>query len=468
MKNTGLVWFKNDLRLLDNETLIKAIEECDQLLYFYCFDIRNYRALDLGFLKVDVIRLKFLYQSLDNLQKNLETLGAHLIVKHGHTEEEIGNLIKKFGISRVYAEQEYASEELNIINKVTTLHSKIKFNFYWGRTLYHIEDIPFTIDKIPLTSKAYRIPTAKNSKVRTTFGIPNNLKAHTKAKSTSLPSVTNFGFTDKTFNEVKPIISGGENNALERWNYYSFQTQLLTTYRWTRNRSEGLDYSSKISPYLALGCISPRFIYFQIKDYENQIKKNQSTWWFVFELVWRDYFTFKHMRFGNEIFHTNGYRNKHIEFENNPEKFEKWKNGTTGIPFVDAHIRQLNQTGFMSNRGRVNAASYLIHDLKINWTWGASYFESKLVDYDVSSNWMNWHTQAFEIWYTNPIHQSFKYKGQDFIRKWIPELNKENDMHTLLPWLKENLDYPKPIMLYEKWNRSIQKIIKHYNSSTVE
>ena len=86
--------------------------------------------------------------------------------------------------------------------------------------------------------------------------------------------------------------------------YYSFESELLTGYRWTRNKSLGLDYSSKFSPYLALGCIYSRFIYEEIKRYEAQIKDNQSTWWIVFELVWRDYFTFKGMRFSDEIFKT--------------------------------------------------------------------------------------------------------------------------------------------------------------------
>ena len=120
-------------------------------------------------------------------------------------------------------------------------------------------------------------------------------------------------------------------------------------------------------------------------------------------------------------------------------------------------MRQLNETGYMSNRGRVNCASYFVHDLNIDWTWGAAYFESKLIDYDVSSNWMNWHMQAFEIWYTNPVHQSNKYKAQDFIRKWIPELSDKNDTEVLIPWAYET-KYVKPIELYKKWTRAINLI----------
>ncbi|MEO6820812.1 MAG: FAD-binding domain-containing protein, partial [Ginsengibacter sp.] len=295
---------------------------------------------------------------------------------------------------------------------------------------------------------------------RKTFDTPIKLMAFKTAKSNKFPSYKNYGFTKKEYDNAQPFVDGGETAALERVQYYTFKSELLTGYRWSRNRSDGLDYSSKFSPYLALGCISAREIYATVKDYEEKIKKNQSTWWLVFELVWRDYFTFKAMRFGDAIFKTNGYKNKEIEWENDPEKFKRWCAGTTGIPFVDAHMRQLNQTGYMSNRGRVNCASYFVHDLNIDWTWGATYFESKLIDYDVSSNWMNWHMQAFEIWYTNPVHQSNKYKAQDFIRKWIPELSDKNDVEVLIPWEYDIPGYIKPVEVYKKWTRAINLIQK--------
>lgn len=166
------------------------------------------------------------------------------------------------------------------------------------------------------------------------------------------------------------------------------------------------------------------------------------------------------MRIGHSMFLTKGFKNKKLVWENDPDKFQRWCDGSTGIPFVDAHMRQLNQTGFMSNRGRVNCASYLVFDLKIDWTWGAAYFESRLIDYDVSSNWMNWHMQAFEIWYTNPVHQSNKYKAQDFIRKWVPELADLDDTQVLIPWEFDLATYIKPIETYPKWDRAIKLIRK--------
>jgi len=129
-------------------------------------------------------------------------------------------------------------------------------------------------------------------------------------------------------------------------------------------------------------------------------------------------------------------------------------------------MRQLNQTGFMSNRGRVNCASFLTRDYKIDWRWGAAWFETQLLDYDVCSNWMNWNTQATEIYYTNPVHQGLKYdKKGEFVKTWLPELENVDGPIVQAPWLlqeeeKQVIDYPIPVEIYKKWARSINRIVK--------
>ncbi|MGO4911160.1 DASH family cryptochrome [Leeuwenhoekiella sp. W20_SRS_FM14] len=462
-KEKGLLWFKNDLRLLDNETLCRAVNSCTSILPVYIFDPRLFANTVYNFPKAGLNRFEFLKQTVDVLRTNLQNLGANLLVEIGHPEELIPALIKKHKITKLFAEQEYASEELKIVDAVKQqLSEEVTYDFIWGKTLYHIDDIPYSIDKIPLTSKAFRINTTKKAEVRETFDIPKKIEILSLNDWGTLPEATQFNFEVLDDQKENLYVKGGEDLALERLNYYTVETELLTSYKWTRNKSLGLDYSSKLSPYLAVGAISPRTIYYAVKAYEKNIKKNISTWWLVFEVVWRDFFTFKGMRMGNSIFKTEGYKNKEVPFENNTEYFERWCAGTTGIPFIDAHMRQLNETGYMSNRGRVNCASYFVHDLKIDWTWGAAYFESKLIDYDVSSNWMNWHMQAYEIWYTNPVNQSIKYKAADYIKKWIPELAAVNDELIHIPWKIEEykLKYPKPIEVYSKWERAEIKILK--------
>ena len=456
----GLVWFKKDLRLHDNEALCQAIANCDSLIFVYTIEASLFTTEHYGFRKADILRFKFLEQSVLDLENNLNKINGHLIITQNSALIDLPKLIEQYEITEIFAETEYAFEELKRISGLKVKLPKVNFNFYWGKTLYHKDDIPFTIEKIPLTSKAYRIPVSKNSEPRIPFKAPSKLNAHPIEKNTPFPSYKIYGFTKSEYEQAAPFIAGGETNALKRLKYYTFQTEQLTTYRWTRNKSLGMDYSSKFSPYLALGCISPRQIYEVVKDYEQKIKKNQSTWWIIFELVWRDYFTYKGMKFGVSIFKTSGFKDKPTSFENNQDHFEKWKTGTTGIPFIDAHMRQLNQTGYMSNRGRVNCASFFVNDLNIDWTWGASYFESRLIDYDVSANWMNWHMQAFEIYYTNPVNQALKYDAKDFIKKYIPELSHIEDNRIYAPWEYDIPNYPMPLIVFDKWQRAINKIKK--------
>ncbi|WP_194851146.1 DASH family cryptochrome [Nonlabens antarcticus] len=464
MSETILYWFKNDQRLTDNEALFQAIGQGKQIIPLYIIDPRSYNTQVYGERKTGIIRFKFLHQSLNDLQDSLKTLGADLDIRVGYPEDVLPKIVNDYKVSRIYCEQEYADEELQLKTSIKSkLPGTCELVSYWGKTLYHIDDIPYAINEIPKTSKAYRINTSKKAEVRETFSKIGAFDTPKNYKFTPFPDPVEVGFTKEEIESAgDPFVDGGETKALERLRYYTFDSQLLTSYKWSRNKSLGLDYSSKLSPYLALGNISPRTIYEMVKLYESGIKKNISTWWLVFEVVWRDYFTFKGMHYGSLIFRTEGFKNKKLAFDNNEKLFSAWKEGKTGIPFIDASMRQLNTTGYMSNRGRVNCASFLVHDLKIDWTWGASYFESKLIDYDVSANWLNWHMQAYEIWYTNPVNQALKYKTGEYIKTYILELQNLDENQVLAPWLFEELNhsYPKPVVLFQKWTRAINLIKK--------
>jgi deoxyribodipyrimidine photo-lyase len=152
----------------------------------------------------------------------------------------------------------------------------------------------------------------------------------------------------------------------------------------------GADYSSKFSPWLAHGCISARAIYHEVEKYEEEVEKNKSTYWLKFELLWRDFFKFTAMRYGSKIFFPEGIKEESRTWKYNPKTVRKWIEGETGDEFVDANMKELKLTGFMSNRGRQNVASYLVHRLNQDWRAGAAWFESMLIDYDVTSNYGNW------------------------------------------------------------------------------
>lgn len=181
---------------------------------------------------------------------------------------------------------------------------------------------------------------------------------------------------------------GGELSANSHINQY-FERRLPDTYKQTRNQLIGMDYSSKFSPWLAFGCCSARSIARRLKQYESIFGANDGTYWLWFELLWRDYFRFLHFKYGKSLYRANGLADRGPD-NFDQQKFQMWSSGSTGEDFIDAGMRELNKTGFLSNRMRQVVASYWIYDMKGDWRAGAAWFESQLIDYDVYSNQGNW------------------------------------------------------------------------------
>ena len=184
--------------------------------------------------------------------------------------------------------------------------------------------------------------------------------------------------------------SGGEDAGRARLQQWMFDGNHLRNYFDVRNGLLGEAYSSKLSPWLANGCISARYVYFESKRYETERNiKNKSTYWITFELLCRDFFHLLCAKYGNSIFHLAGPKRlgRSIPWSRSEEGILRWKQGLTGISMVDANMRELLLTGWMSNRGRQIVASYLVHNLRIDWRVGADHFESLLLDHDVKSNY---------------------------------------------------------------------------------
>lgn len=254
-----------------------------------------------------------------------------------------------------------------------------------------------------------------------------------------LPNLNALGVPDvfdATGRLVKhPHLEGGESTALARLHHYLWETDCVASYYETRNGMLGLDYSSKLSPWFAHGCLSPSMVAAEVSRYEKERLKNKSTYWLVIELMWRDFLRLYSRKWGNAIFYEEGpagiiargeeaealklepvnldgwtggrIRQKNKKYHAPPppkqhpggldtlgetslEMLERWKAGRTGVPLVDANMRELAATGYMSSRGRQCVASYLTFDLGLDWRAGADHFESLLIDYDVTSNWANW------------------------------------------------------------------------------
>jgi deoxyribodipyrimidine photo-lyase len=483
--NRILYWFRNDLRLHDNEGFVSALEDADQVLPVFVFDPQWFtQHSQLGFPKTAVFRANFLLESVADLRQSLRHKGAELIVRIGKPADVLAELASEINASAIYTSKEVTQEETDVESKLSTKLKplNIDIKFFWMSTLYHVRDLPFTISRLPDVFTQYRHKIEKSVRIRPTVHTPEAVSVVPDVFPGDMPTLTTLGFSSESRHLVDQpdsrravVFNGGEHVALERLNRYLWQTDRITTYKETRNGLLGDDYSSKFSAWLANGCLSPRFIYEEIKRFETERVQNESTYWLIFELMWRDFFRFVALRFGTRIFKSSGIKHDlNRKFSHDESLFRRWSDGKTGIPFIDANMRELNATGFMSNRGRQNVASFLVSDLGIDWTWGATYFESKLIDYDPCSNWGNWNYVAGvgndprqfsngQPRYFNIYSQAMRYDEQgDYVKHWLQELAQvpAEQVHLVsnLSAAQQEaygvvlgVDYPLPVVDPTKW-----------------
>ena len=391
-KQKGLVWFRNDLRVHDNESLTNAIQENDTVIAVYCFDPRHLEQTRFGFKKTEKFRAKFLIESVTVLRQNLEKLNIPLLVYHQKPEDSIPEIVTQDEINCVYFQEEWTSEEMEVLKNIKSkVSDSVAFRATYNQFLFHPEDLPFEIQSIPNVFTQFRNQCEKSTKVRPEYAVQQMSEENWIANETVIPTMETLGFTDFQMDSRTAFpFRGGENEALQRLEQYFWKTKKLSVYKLTRNGLIGTDFSSKFSPWLANGSISAKTIYWEIVKYEQQIEKNDSTYWLIFELIWRDYFKYISIKNEDSIFKIGGILDKKYDWKNNPLAIKNWINGTTEEPFVNANMIELQQTGWMSNRGRQNVGSYFAKNLLLDWRIGAAYFEAMLIDYDVHSNYGNW------------------------------------------------------------------------------
>ena len=389
-QTNSLVWFRNDLRVDDHNGLKLALENSNKVVGFYCFNPKVFSENKLGFKKTDVFRTKFLIETVDNLKENLKKNNISLIIKIGDPVEELSNVITQHNIYNIYLQKEWTKEEYDEEALLKSKLTNVLFHSTYDQFLYNPDDVDNQFISDIFTN--FRKYCEKKIDVRNLT--LNSYKLNSENllnENYEVPSLNQLGFDDFILDNRSAFnFSGGSESAKKRLNQYLWKSRKINYYKKTRNGLIGLDYSSKFSPWLANGSISPREIYWEIKEYEKDILKNQSTYWLVFELIWRDYFKYISLKYGSKIFKIGGILEKDYEWINDFRIFKDWTEGRTVEPFVNANMIELNSTGWMSNRGRQNVASFLAKELKIDWRWGARYFESKLIDYDVHSNYGNW------------------------------------------------------------------------------
>lgn len=468
-------WFRNDLRLHDNEALCDAILLGDEVIPVYVFDERIFQSkTKFGFPKTNIHRCRFIIECIQELQENLGEIGLDLIIRIGKAEDILFDIANEHKTSWIFCNRERTDEEVKVQDaleeKLWTIGQEIRY--YRGKMLYHTSDLPYPITHCPDVFSTFRKETEKFVVIRKPLDQPSLLKGHRPIKvfGDQVPTLEDFGWKS-TQTTIPKYLRGGERKALENLRYYLWDTDLISNYFKTRNGLLGRDFSSKFSSYLSQGCISPKKIYAEVKRYEQERGENKSTYWIVFELLWRDFFRFMAKKHENKIFQLGGTSQKeNVSNLYDEALFLSWANGETGTPFIDANMIELNKTGFMSNRGRQNVASFLVNDLKLDWRLGAEYFESLLIDFDPCSNYGNWNyiagvgSDPRENRYFNIKIQANKYDPEgSFVKHWIPALKKvpKKCIHTLDQLSIEELkmynielgvNYPSSLISSTKWN----------------
>lgn len=476
-KKRVIVWFRQDLRLHDNEALADALRTSEEVIPVYVFDERVFQGqTKYGFSKTGVHRTRFIIESIIDLRNSLQAIGSNLIVRIGKPEEVLFELAQEVKSAWIFCNRERTDEEVRVQDKLEKKLWEIgqEVRYSRGKMLYYTADLPFPVTHTPDIFTHFRKEVEKYIQVREPLAAPikgDFAPLSIRIEEGEIPSVATFGH-EISQQEDRSVLNfkGGEAAGLARLQHYLWESNAVKNYKETRNGLIGADYSSKFSPWLAHGCLSPKKIYQELKRYERERIKNKSTYWLFFELLWRDFFRLMGKKHGNAIFQKGGtLGNKENVGKEDEQLFHVWIEGRTGIPFIDANMRELALTGFMSNRGRQNVASFLIKDLQVNWQMGADYFESILIDYDPCSNWGNWNYLAGvgsdprENRYFNILKQAKRYDAKgDYVKIWCPELSgiplekiHQPDTLSTTEQAKYNcklgVNYPKAMVGTVKW-----------------
>ena len=431
----ALVWFRRDLRDYDHAALYHALKSSKNV---YCAFVFDTDILDLLHDKADR-RVEFIWESVRELKAALQSKGGDLIVTYGCAKNEIAKLAHSLSIEAVFTNHDYEPSAISRDKQVAEqLNSNnIAFHHYKDHVIFEKDEV------LNLSGKPYGVFTPyKNMWLKTVndFYVKpypvddyvHRLAPRTEIKSV-IPSLESMGFQPTNLGSLR--LPTGMKGGLTLFNDFK---ERMSRYKDARDfpAIKGVSY---LSVHLRFGTISIRHL---AREAMQAANTGAQTW--LSELIWRDFYV--------QILHHNpsvavgkAYKAEFdsLKFPNDTVLFQAWCDGKTGYPLVDAAMRQLNTTGFMHNRLRMVAASFLVKDLLIDWRWGERYFAEKLIDFDLSANNGGWQWAAStgcdaQPWFRifNPITQSERFDAQGkFIRKYVPELAKCNDKEIHAPWL---------------------------------
>jgi deoxyribodipyrimidine photo-lyase len=431
---TSIWWIRRDLRLTDNPTLCAALSSFD---FAQGGSVIPVFILDPAFSTQSPRRRSFLYEGLAALDKDLRVRNSYLVTRRGSPLEVLRQLIQETNATAIFAEEDYTPYASKRDAQVA---AQLPLKLIAGQTVHHPDHVK-KADGKPYTvytpySKAWK------SLLTEIHLLPAPENIHTPANifSEPLPAY-----------ETNPLFPAGEAEAIRRLTKFTGVQRLPTLaptsgdvglppihqYAETRNRMD-LDGTSSLSPYFRFGMLSLR----QAARNSQLVSRNLGSQTWLNELIWREFYIqilyhFQHVAktaFNKSL--------ANIPWRNDESEFAAWKEGRTGIPIVDAAMRQLKETGWMHNRARMIVASFLVKDLLIDWRWGEAWFMENLLDGDLAANNGGWQWTAgtgtdaapyFRIF--NPVLQSAKFDPNgDYIRKWVPEMRRLNAKQIHAPW----------------------------------
>jgi len=509
-----ILWFRNDLRIHDNPLFhhpAVAQVSTRELVCAYCADpgLFSARLKQTGLPKVGAIRSKFIRECVEDLRSSLRRLGGDLLVAPAKPEVWIPRLAETGlgaddAVVVVVAQgvtPEEQREESAVAAALAALRVSGSLARVWGLSLYHVEDLPYRSIRqdFPMVfapfGRAVRgnfraadtaaVAATQHGERGTTIrqevnaptrlpAVPMCLQILSASEVSSVwpqPAGTDGAIyagqgpgTAQSWWET--VFIGGESSGLRRLE--SFIEKDLARYKDTRNGLIGLCFSSKLSPWMAAGCLSPRRAVTAVRQWELRCQRGRptpSSAHFASEFGWRDFLIFLAMKCGASLFKLRGPGGVELPWVREKSLVQKLFHGTIGIPLVDAAIREMATSGFMSNRARQFVASYVVLELKLDWRIGAELFESLLIDYDVCANWGNWMRaagvsgQGFgnggSRWFNLAEERDrFDPKG-DYVRLWLPELRNVPNRCVHAPWImtaaeqkaaqiRIGADYPLP------------------------
>ncbi len=413
-------WFRNDLRLTDNPALHTAQEACAALdnrppggawlLPVFVHDSAQRATTRWGFVRMGAHRRAWLDCALRDLGDQLEARGSHLLQCEGDSVAQLASLLDALGRPLLVCEDIPAPEERRMVQ--TLRERGFQVRTVWQSTLLDPASLPFDADDVPDTFSVFRQrieQAGPSGELRAAPPIPaprtlpplpprvpgvDRIPGCPAEADTAPPTLPDD--PRAAFPCAHPAFDGGERAALAHLHRYC-DRGLPHSYKSTRNGLIGIDYSSKWSPWLATGALSARTAWDAVRRFAAAHGANDGTYWLWFELLWRDHFRFLHRKHGRRLYHARGLGqndarapDRYATPPHDAAAFARWCRGETGHPFIDAGMRELAATGYLSNRMRQNVASALIHELGCDWRAGAAWFESRLIDFDVCSNQGNW------------------------------------------------------------------------------